>query len=864
MERANTTDASYISDNEAQPGLTTSSQSPPSPEGISLAPAIDDSASLSFPTLSPDGSIDSLPTAPYELVDYTPPAALSSLGWRAKMSHTNLSDSTSSLEDAQYDMIDDVSDISNDDHETASLVSTERGDGNMTPEEEVVDIEDDLDNLNSSTTLRGSFETLPGPRQTDNEQTRAENALLDSYMTDDLETPRQSLLGPYGSTSPELNSNVSTQSPLRILFVSERGVTDGEIVQVCQRIATCVTDETTVPRVTRLPPTPQSGESSSSVLIIAGTTQIIVDHCVGASATSYLGPGCYTLSIASDDKEREMIFNTGSFGPVSELAAPSLVIYYLSPGHGYSSWFRHVKQAMLELHTPSITLGAPGFDFADIHGPSKRLANSSEMVLTNEAFFDNDDTVLRVDMKCMLYHQWEVDRKSNAMEAKFRKAWSGVAKGMLGLIMLSQLFSVGFGLYCLYSLFAPGPNSASQIAIRRAALSNALVEVMNTTDATKIFDIEHLVPQNTTSTYDAPFQGKAPNHIVVTIPQKTNGRGFSTPTKWAVQKSEVREVPFNLTKLIDGVYHVSIDPKDAYNQVCVISQTKNPNTSGKACHTFGSRLWQRETYEKASMELSKAVNKDVAVASQRVKTLKDKLGVELVAGAAATKNVTTELAKYVARDLQVFAHTAVSMFDKMDEARVEAMQRLDDRINRDVHTGLIKLGYGVQKLQSGVQKSLQVTSHYTKDLIPTKQTFSKSLSGARTRALSFKDRLSGLRKDTNSTSATKELSLRLQNFFKPDEKSKRAGSLSDIAKCMRAEDYKLCRREQRMKAKAVDAYKPPSAVAKLSAREVLAEAVKEKERELKAKGGCGRKGSGKQREVRKKMKATRKEGKKLQ
>jgi hypothetical protein len=235
----------------------------------------------------------------------------------------------------------------------------------------------------------------------------------------------------------------------------------------------------------------------------------------------------------------------------------------------------------------------------------------------------------------------------------------------------------------------------------------------------------------------------------------------------------------------------------------------------------------RQTYEKASMELSKAVNKDVAVASQRVKSLKEKLGLELTAGAVATKNVTTQLAVYVARDLQIFAHTAVSVFGKISDEGQGAMERLNDRIRRDVHNGLAQAEIGLHKLHEGVQKSLQTTSQFTKDLMPTKKMIGESLSGARQRALDFKNRLSDLKKDTNSTSATKELSLRVQNFFKPSEKGKRAGSLRDIASCLRAEDYRACRREQRKKAKAVSAYKPPSALAKLPEPDVLKKAAKE-------------------------------------
>jgi hypothetical protein len=157
----------------------------------------------------------------------------------------------------------------------------------------------------------------------------------------------------------------------------------------------------------------------------------------------------------------------------------------------------------------------------------------------------------------------------------------------------------------------------------------------------------------------------------------------------------------------------------------------------------------------------------------------------------------------------------VSVFEKFSEEGQGAMERLGDRIRHDAHNGAINAHYRLHKLHQGVRKSLHTTSQFTKDLIPTKKTVRESLAGARERALGVKNRLSGLTKDTNSTSATKELSLRLQNLFKQSEKGKRAGSLKDIAKCMRSEDYRACRREQRKKAKSLSAYKPPSALAKL-------------------------------------------------
>ena len=842
------TNTGITSDENAQPELTQASQSNiQHPQTTS--PAVDtafirNSTTLSFPTLSPDGSIDDLSSTPCHPHLGTPPAALSSLARKAKMPHTSMSDSTSSLDEGQYDMMDDASDFSNDDRETASLASTERGDGGMTPEGSIIDLDDERDNMESSTTIQGSFETLSGPGPTRTEsQTRVENALIDSYMTDDMETPRQSLLRGNGFEQsqlrqPGVDSHTTTlqqlgilhESPTHILLVSERGVNDTEVADVCQHLASCLTGKSgaeSTPTAVRLPPPPSGIMQPSPLFVIARDAELVVEHCIHASDARFATPNKYPLCIRSGEEERTAVFDTENAGH-TDMEAPDLVIYYLTPGHSYPTWFINVKHAMEGSKVASMTLGAPKFSFDDLTGPKRTLAYSSDLVLSTRQLSDGSNEDLRVDLEILL------ERKSKATSRNKRKtAFYCIDKrtklhilrhGTSGIGIFLSFLAFLFGVFYLLNTFVPRVDPTTELAVRRAALSNALIEVTNSTDAMKTFDIAHLVPQNSTSTYDVLFQGASPNHIVLKIPRKTEARGFSTPTRWKVYRPAGGEVAYNLTKLIDGIYHISVAPQEAHGIICTEVATKNPNTQGKSCHNFGSRMLQRQTYEKASMELSKAVNKDVAVASRRVKSLKDKLGLELTAGAVATKNVTTQLAVYVARDLQIFAHTAVSVFGKISDEGQVAMERLNGRIRRDAHNGLAQAEIGLHKLQ---EKSLQVKSQFTKDLILTKNIAVVYLLEARQRALDFKKRLSDLKKDGNSTSATKELSLRVQNFFKPSEKGKRAVSLRDVATCLRAEDYRACRREQRQKAKAVSAYKPPSALAKLPERDILEKVAKE-------------------------------------
>ena len=198
-----------------------------------------------------------------------------------------------------------------------------------------------------------------------------------------------------------------------------------------------------------------------------------------------------------------------------------------------------------------------------------------------------------------------------------------------------------------------------------------------------------------------------------------------------------------------------------------------------------------------------------------MKSFSEKVGLELAAGAAASKNVTTQLAVYAARELQLYAHTGASILEKLGKEAPGTMQRLNDRLRRDAQIGKANVQRNLNIIYESVEKGLQTTSQFTKDIIPTKRAVGTSLHKARQRALGFKHRLQGLKRDTNSTSATKELSLRLQNLFKPSEHGKRAGSFKGIAACVRAENYRACRREQRKKKKAGEAAKTPNAVAKV-------------------------------------------------
>ena len=99
-----------------------------------------------FPTLNIDGSVSDLIETHPPQGQRTPPAALSTLG--LKMAHDTPTDNLTDLNDGQYDMVDDASDVSNDTNETVSIASDNLDSDNediLTPEES--DGVQDLDDL---------------------------------------------------------------------------------------------------------------------------------------------------------------------------------------------------------------------------------------------------------------------------------------------------------------------------------------------------------------------------------------------------------------------------------------------------------------------------------------------------------------------------------------------------------------------------------------------------------------------------------------------------------------------------------------------------------------------------------------------
>lgn len=341
---------------------------------------------------------------------------------------------------------------------------------------------------------------------------------------------------------------------------------------------------------------------------------------------------------------------------------------------------------------------------------------------------------------------------------------------------------------------------------RREALSMSLGGLTGSDAIAKVVNITHLIPSPgsedlTFAEFTPRTAVLGPNRLLLSLPRTITTGRYQLPVDSKLTKAD-HELDFNLTNIIDGVWAFAIDAAEAYGPVHFTMKLTTgrlrPHEHRPLSFTqdFGRRSLQH-----ATTDLSKALSKEVIVARERANSLKDLIGLELLAGVAATRNVATEIAVYVARDVQVFANTTASFVSKTSKARRDIFDQITRDLAGNVEVALSTLSNNSLRLSSAVTSAALMTRDSAElTLRHSKQFLRDGLILSRQRALKLKARLTGQPQFANSTSATKELSLRFQNLFNSTEQTRRAGSLPDIARCATAPDYAACRREQRRRA----------------------------------------------------------------
>ncbi|GAB1741247.1 hypothetical protein NU219Hw_g6488t1 [Hortaea werneckii] len=714
-------------------------------------------AAFSFPTLSPDGSIDDISLAP----------PLS----RSIMADDGLSDTSSQADgyaDSQYDFVEDASDLSTGD--TASVASTEHvpSDDGLETQEDTRSVgegewgiqaeQDVVEDLDGDKVILspGCFKGYAGRPLATTRNSATINydgdELMDSYLSDDLTTPRQSTLqgdtfssSSYDTLKPaspssSAKSNQSSER-WRVLFVADRDLPELEMHTICAKITSSISgsDSSSGCRILKLPATPAGIVPSSAIIFSEGSTEMHVQRCVKVDAKDeegHDGPE-YALHILDSDPEYSTIYKVGgsTFGKKLDFDVPSLAIVYISASVERAQWIGLAQKAMKTLGVPTLTIRANNvnplclgtlcdYDAEDL---LQEKASDLRQILQNvlERKHESKKALLGCPPTKRNKKPLKNKKKANFAEVIFTK-WFAMAS-------LSWLFIMTIGIFFANPTARSTLDPVSHQAVRRDALEAVLVQLTGNPEVTKTFNLDRLLPTPTPMSttvfgsviYDVPedsyYQGVAPNHIIVSL--RKSPETWCSPYAKSVRVSKNgKDIHFNETRLIDGVYYITIDPSEAFGNVDIKMVTGCPVREINMRHNFGHRMLQRETYQKARTDLSKTMSKDLITARQAALSFHEKLKVEFAAGASATMNITKQLAIYASRDLQVFSAQASSLFGQFSRKGNATLQKVRTDLTL-YQQELARFGYSL------------------KDQTPTSKQILAPLKLARERAAAFKQKV---------------------------------------------------------------------------------------------------------------------------
>ena len=256
----------------------------------------------------------------------------------------------------------------------------------------------------------------------------------------------------------------------------------------------------------------------------------------------------------------------------------------------------------------------------------------------------------------------ENDEEPKRKTSNKASSWTLPSSALFHSALSSALF---FTVVMLLALFFPtARNPADDVAFRRRSLSTAVLDMTNSTATAAKFDLVHLVPDiGTAPWHQASYrgQGVAPNYIIISMPRNVETRSILTST-W-VSRASGPNLTFHLTPLIDGVYGITLPPKDAWGALTVNSATRVGHTPVHLTYThdFGSWMFQRHTYGRARTDLSRTVTADLTLARHTARSLTHKLADDLAgvaAHAAATTNATALVVRALRRELHALTTVA--------------------------------------------------------------------------------------------------------------------------------------------------------------------------------------------------------------
>jgi hypothetical protein len=602
--------------------------------------------------------------------------------------------------DEQYDMIDDLSEISNDDHDTASIGSNDQEHISFSPR-----IGSDVDESVASSVLE-SFADLTDTQQSDDKssthlshpevnqplltstpsESQTANDLIDSYSSEDMETPRQSSSETtfkstwrqalHQSASQPKPSSITpraegSQRAKQILFVSDISTSLEELDSICVQVAAGLDDKANKSsdwKVARLPETPSGISLSTSTVVYDGErVSATIQHCVGAEERR---DHSFQLRVQDTEGTLSTLFTIGSDGKV-DLEMPDIVVFYIEQGfRTLDSWFGIASDAVKQCSLPTLVVLGSKFTTGSFSNMAVLAREVDQGRAVHVHDFTNTAELKRIQKRT---RKIVATQKTHALRES-RKI--GLLHNML---KPSYLTFALFFLACLTWPFTLRPVDAIVANIaRRNALETALAREPFVSQVAKAFNIDHLLPeppQGCTSMVvlgheltqpacatDVRYQGLSPNYILLSLPGQTRFPQIQTVM---INRSDENCLQSNITQLIDGVYCVTLDPKEAHGTINLRMTTAKPHLHIDLSHNFGNRMLQLHTYQEVGTDVSKAVGKDLAVIRHTAQSLSERFVVELGQCIAATHDITTNTARYVTRDLQVISDTAIAIYDQV-------------------------------------------------------------------------------------------------------------------------------------------------------------------------------------------------------
>lgn len=669
------------------------------------------------------------------------------------MAGPDASESDGSFGDSQYDMIDDLSETSNDDHDTASIASHDGLSGQLTPEyaqSEADETEEHMvrpvlehtETITMSPSAE-SFAALPSVIQNLQDdmaqlkyRMKAENDLIDSYTSEDLETPRQSTMTNAFASTYRLSQRKTASRSVQtvhddpainhILFVSDRDMSVDDVDVICARAALCLdpADPTGTSKyeVVRLPATPSGMQGPAKIMRGERGVSATFQHCIGAESRE---GNSYQLLIVDPDEEGSSIFTIGPNAKI-DMSTPKLAIFHLDSFTHGMAWFDTAYTAMQALKVPILVIHESDF-VADKPASISYGKGEAQLKLDAKHYMAMDRAELETSIAQLLGED-TAPIPSPSRIARPEAKTNGTGAGISTFTYFKSMLVLAISLLPMLILTLLSPlDPAADLAIRREAVSIAVDNFASSANITQTFDPARLVPAPPTNCTQSMILGMlpgflpchlqayqqplSPNHAIISL---QNGPREPRTVSVEAYRHDNHTLRVIQTKLIPGVYHLAIDPNQAYGTVNFTMVTKSPDHNFTWSRNFGSRFLQRKTFARASTDISKTVSKDVAVMRHAAKGISEKVSTEIGAGIWATKNVTTQLALYVTRDIQLAANTAVSVFNNAAKASNKTASNLGKDLVL-VQKGISTFGENVSRsIKSKVESARAISKAFVR------------------------------------------------------------------------------------------------------------------------------------------------------